>query len=188
MRSSKIGNPSLPTRDQLLSKTPEPIDHGEYDVFLEKKLMREAALLSRAAKKERMALKMARGKKQEPSLLEIPCFDFNNKDFIKRDDSDAKKFNIERMRATVARSVAPEVLLSPRLNNKETGRGAHRTFKNGFNSINQQQQAVTRNAQEYQNLSLKSREESPSDVMLQEKRQKDFGHKRSKFLSQYQTD
>ena len=36
---------------------------------------------------------------------EEPCFDFNDKNYIKREDLDAEKFKVKRMRATVARSI-----------------------------------------------------------------------------------
>ena len=36
------------------------------------------------------------------------CFDMNNKEFIIRDDSEAEKYKIKRMRADVARALKPE--------------------------------------------------------------------------------
>ena len=38
----------------------------------------------------------------------MPCFELNNKDFIRRDDLDAEKFKIKYKEATVARSIRPE--------------------------------------------------------------------------------
>ena len=50
---------------------------------------------------------MLRRKLGEEKKLEFddPCFDMNSKDYIRRDDLEAEKFKIKRMRADVARSV-----------------------------------------------------------------------------------
>lgn len=39
-----------------------------------------------------------------------PCFDMNQKEYIRREDIDAEKFKVLRMRAKVARSIQPDAI------------------------------------------------------------------------------
>ena len=49
------------------------------------------------------------GVRQPIDLIE-PCFDMENKDYIIRDDAQAEQYRINRMKATVARSINPKDL------------------------------------------------------------------------------
>ena len=64
--------------------------------------MREAEL----CRKEERAKRMHRRKHGEESEVsfEEPCFDMNKKEYIRRVDVDAEKYEVKRLRATIARS------------------------------------------------------------------------------------
>ena len=68
----------------------------------EQKWMREAELCRKDERAKRMYRKKY-GEEVEVSLEE-PCFDWNSKEYIKTVDVDAEKYEVKRLRATIARS------------------------------------------------------------------------------------
>ena len=45
---------------------------------------------------------------EQERIYAVPCFDMDSKEYIKRDDPEAKKFESIRLKATVARNVPLE--------------------------------------------------------------------------------
>ena len=68
--------------------------------------MSEARKMNKYARKQRMYRK----KYGEDTFIEFQehCFDFDNKNYIIRDDLEAEKYAIARMKASVARNVKAE--------------------------------------------------------------------------------
>ena len=48
-----------------------------------------------------------------------PCFDMNQKEYIRREDIDAEKFKVLRMNAKVARSIEPDSIRTDKLTMKK---------------------------------------------------------------------
>lgn len=74
----------------------------QHETPFEQKWMKEAEACEKYERKARMHRKKF-GEEKEISF-EVPCFDMNNKEYIKRMDVDAEKYQVKRLRASIARS------------------------------------------------------------------------------------
>ena len=84
-------------------KVPKPADDVPETQF-ERDTIRQAEELHQVAKHERIH-RRCYGEVKFEIDMEEPCFDWNNKEYIRREDLEAEKYVVKRMRATVARSI-----------------------------------------------------------------------------------
>lgn len=89
---------------------PSPVDPQRGLTENEQFAIAEAEQLENEARAKRVIKKLRKGQPDSDDEVpfDMPCFELNNKDFIRREDTDAEKFRIKYKEATVARSIPPE--------------------------------------------------------------------------------
>ena len=80
-------------------------------------LIKEASQMVKQETKDRMQLRKVAEKQSEPYVE--PCFDMNQKEYIRRDDADAHKYQVVRMDAKIAHSIDPAQIRTDQVSMKK---------------------------------------------------------------------